>query len=126
LSEEQETKVKELFTTTIGNTSVGVTLEAMSPEDSPIMITKPEFLRRMKDMAKLSGENMSYMQGAADMYNVTVNSNHPIVSKMLEEGDALKQKDLTKQLYDLALLQQNMLTGEDLTHFINRSVNLIG
>ncbi len=126
LTEEQETKVKDLFTNTIDNKSVGVTLEAMSPEDKPIMITKPEFLRRMKDMAALSGQNMGYMQGMSDMYNVTVNSNHPIISKVLEEGDEAKQKDLTKQLYDLALLQQNMLSGEDLTNFINRSVNLIG
>lgn len=126
LTEDQEKTVKELFEKTINNQSAMVNLKSLSPDDKPILITRPEFMRRMKDMSALGGGNpMMGMGGMPDMFNVVVNSNHPIVSKILGESAEETKTALTKQLYDLALLQQNMLKGADLTAFINRSITLI-
>jgi molecular chaperone HtpG len=54
-----------------------------------------------------------------------VNTNHPLISKILNEKKEEKQKQLTKQAADLAMLSQGLLKGEDMTRFIKRSVELI-
>jgi len=59
------------------------------------------------------------------MYNLVVNSNHPLISKILSESDKEKQNALAKQAADLALLSQGLLKGEQLTSFIKRSVEMI-
>ena len=79
----------------------------------------------MKDMSKLGG-GMDYMGTMPDAYNLVVNSNHKLVGELLNESDTEKQEHLAKQLTDLAKLSQNLLKGEDLTAFINRSVEMIG
>lgn len=120
LSEADQTKLKDLFTSVLTDKSVQVSVAPAPSDELPVTITLPEFLRRMKDMAALSGEGGMWanMPGG---YNVVVNANHPLASRLLAtEGDA--QTTLAKQLYDLALLSQNMLTGADLTAFVQRSV----
>ncbi len=124
LSAENEKVVQEVFENAINNKDRKVTLEAMSPEELPVNITQPEFMRRMKDMQAMGGGGMSFMGNMPEMLSVTVNSNHPLIGKILNEGDKSVKKDLAKQAYDLALLSQGMLTGADLTHFIQRSLDL--
>lgn len=124
LSKDEEEQVKKTFETAISNQHMTVSVEAMSPEDLPVVITMTEFMRRMKDMAKTGG-GYGFMGSMPDNYNVAVNGNHPIVQKILKaENDEQKTK-LAKQAYDLALLSQNMLTGAELTNFIKRSVELV-
>ena len=124
LTETQEKGVKELFEKTIGQKMVTVMLQPLAADSSPVQITKPEFMSRMKDMQYLSGGN-DFGMGMPEMYNVIVNANHPVISKLADmDGDEEKGK-LSKQLYDLALLQQNMLTGAELTDFVNRSVGML-
>jgi molecular chaperone HtpG len=60
-----------------------------------------------------------------DEINMTVNANHPIYLQILEESDNDKQQKQVRNLADLALLSQNLLTGADLTAFVNRSVELM-
>ena len=60
-----------------------------------------------------------------DMHNLVINTNHPLIGRILEETDPEKQKNLARQATDLALLSQNLLKGEELTKFIRRSVELI-
>ncbi len=124
LSAENEKVVQDVFESAINNKDRKVTLEAMSPEELPVNITQPEFMRRMKDMQAMGGGGMSFMGNMPEMLSVTVNSNHPLIGKILNAGDESVKKDLAKQAYDLALLSQGMLTGADLTHFIQRSINL--
>jgi molecular chaperone HtpG len=126
LSQDEQDKVKAVFETAISNKSMSVAVESLSPTDLPVVITMSEFMRRMKDMAKLGGGGgYSFMGTMPDSYNVAVNANHTIVQKILKaETDDQKAK-LAKQAYDLALLSQNMLTGADLTSFIRRSVELV-
>ncbi|GAA4395222.1 molecular chaperone HtpG [Nibrella viscosa] len=124
LSEADQTKLKEVFEKTLDNKALTVSIEAMPTDELPVTITLPEFLRRMKDMSALSGER-SFYGNMPNTYNVVVNANHPLSAKVLaaEEGEA--QQKLAKQLYDLALLSQNMLTGADLTAFVRRTVETL-
>ncbi|MBD2702768.1 molecular chaperone HtpG [Spirosoma sp. BT702] len=121
LSEDDQKKLKEVFDQVLDNKMLNVSVEAMPTDELPVTITMPEFMRRMKDMSALSGESSFYGNFPAT-YNVAVNANHPLTAKILTETDADTQKSLVKQVYDLALLSQNMLTGADLTAFVRRTV----
>jgi molecular chaperone HtpG len=79
----------------------------------------------MKDMSAMGGGGMNFYGSMPDMYNLIVNTNHPLISKILNEKETEKQKQLTKQAADLAMLSQGLLKGEDMTKFIKRSVELI-
>lgn len=124
LSKEQEDKLKELFETTIEKSKADIELKALSPTDAPIVITRNEFMRRMLEMQKMGGGSPFMFGGMDEKLNLVINTNHPINTKLLEE-DATHQEKHIKQLYDLALLSQNMLKGEALTNFVQRSFELI-
>lgn len=121
LSEEQTTKLKELFEKVLNNKTLSILIESLAQDEMPVIITQPEFIRRMQEMSRGGG-----MMGMGNfmMLNVSVNANHSIIHKILE-SDETTQIDLIKQVYDLALLSQNMLNGEALTRFVQRSVNLV-
>lgn len=121
LTAEQQEKLKKLFETQIDNTMAKIELHPLSPDDAPITITRNEFMRRMKDMQALGGNQ--FMGNFPDSYNVVLNSNHPLLDKLLKKKQENKEV-MAKQLYDLALLSQNMLKGEALTNFVNRSFQL--
>ncbi|GAB3643518.1 molecular chaperone HtpG [Spirosoma arcticum] len=121
LSTDDQTKLKELFEQVLDNKSLMVSIEAQPTDELPVTITQPEFMRRMKDMSALSGEQSFYGNFPMSL-NVVVNANHPLIGKVLAEANADAQKSLVKQVYDLALLAQNMLTGADLTAFVRRTV----
>jgi molecular chaperone HtpG len=124
LTEEQTTKVKEIFDKAINKPVYQVAVEAMNPDELPVTVTMDEFMRRMKDMAAMGG-GMSFYGNMPDSYKVAVNGNHKLVSKILASTDENEQAALAKQAFDLALLSQGLLTGADLTAFVNRSVSLI-
>ncbi|QQS29502.1 MAG: molecular chaperone HtpG [Sphingobacteriales bacterium] len=124
LTSEQEEQLKEMFNKVVDANSAMIMLRPMSPTDAPVLVTRPEFIRRWKDMSNISGGKQDNMFG--DMYNLVLNTNHPaLVSLLSNTQDEEHQKHLVQQLYDLALLQQNMLKGAELTRFINRSISLL-
>ncbi len=123
LSEDEQKKLEPIIQETVSKEQFHVIFENLSETDAPMIITRPEFMRRMKDMNQMGGSSMGF--NMPDMYNLVVNSNHPLISRILNEGDADKQKNLAKQTTDLALLSQGLLKGESLTKFIKRSVELI-
>jgi molecular chaperone HtpG len=123
LSEEEETSVKSLFDAVVDHNAATVVLTPMSPDDNPVAITRPEFMRRMKEMSAYNG--MEFAATMPDQYNLVVNANHPIIGSLLKkEGD--QQSEAVKQLHDLALLSQGMLKGNDLSNFVKRSLTMIG
>jgi len=73
-----------------------VSYESLSEEDQPVMITQSEFMRRMKDMQEMSGQASMY-GNMPDSYNLVVNANHPLVSKISEQTE----KKLGKKLEEL-------------------------
>ncbi len=70
-----------------------VQFEALSENDQPVMITQSEYMRRMKDMSAMSGGGNMF-GGFPDSYNMVVNTNHPLISKMVED----KNKKLSEKL----------------------------
>ncbi|MBX2944266.1 MAG: molecular chaperone HtpG [Cyclobacteriaceae bacterium] len=125
LSKEEEEQVKSIFEKAINNTHMTVTVNAMATDDFPVVITMSEFMRRMKDMAKMGGGGYAFMGSMPDSYTVAVNGNHGIIQKILKAETEEQKTKLAKQAFDLALLSQNMLTGADLTNFIKRSVEFV-
>ncbi len=123
LSKEEEEQLKPVFEEIMPKEKFTVQFESLSEKSRPFTITQPEFMRRMKDMNAVGGGNM--MGAMPDMYNLIVNSNHPLISKILNTKKKESQLELTKQATDLALLSQNLLKGKDLTDFIDRSLELI-
>jgi molecular chaperone HtpG len=124
LSEENQNKLKSLIEDVVPQTTYTVQLEPMDSQAMPFMITHPEFMRRMKEMQQTGGGGM-FGGNMPEMYNLIVNVNHPLVSQILETKTKKKQDRLIKQAVDLARLSQNLLKGEELTSFINRSFELI-
>jgi molecular chaperone HtpG len=123
LNEEQQKELTPIFEKEIDKAKFHITYESLAPADLPVMITQPEFMRRMKDMSALGG--YSFMGNLPDSYNLVINSNHPLILQLLETKEEDKQSKLSKQLIDLALLSQNLLKGEALSSFIKRSVEII-
>ncbi|WP_448518963.1 molecular chaperone HtpG [Rhodoflexus sp.] len=119
LSEDEKNQVIELFKKISGKETV--TVEAISTDELPVSIVVPEFFRRMKEMAMLSG-GIDYMSNLPDQLNIVVNGNHPLISRLLKEQNADEREKIARHTYDLALLAQNMLNGKDLTAFLNRSL----
>lgn len=124
LSEKEQEKLKPLFEKYAAKEHYSIIFESLSEKDQPVIITQPEFMRRMKDMSKLGG-GMDFMGTMRESYNLVINSNHPVISEILNKKEENKQNDLVKQVTDLAKLSQNLLKGQDLTDFIKRSVELI-
>ncbi len=124
LSQAEQDKVKEIFTTAVKNIGSGhIELKALSPNDMPVMITRPEFMRRMKEMQALQGMDMNMFP---DTYNVVINTNHPLIAdKLIKMRSEDKKADFANYLHDLALLNQGMLSGEELSTFVSRSLEFI-
>jgi molecular chaperone HtpG len=124
LSEQEQEAVKKIFEDLVkGKAGNSVTLSPLSPDDQPVQITRPEFIRRMKEMQALSGGGFGDM---GDMYNVVVNTNHPFIAERLlkmEEGEG--RAAFGKHLLNLALLNQGMLKGADLTAFVKKSLEFL-
>jgi len=124
LTEEQSEKVKTIFDKAINKPAYKVELESLNPDELPVTVTMDEFMRRMKEMAAMGG-GMGFYGNLPDNYKVVINANHKLVSKILAQESEESQSQLAKQAFDLALLSQGLLTGAELTEFVNRSVNLI-
>lgn len=125
LSKEEETRLRELFDMKVPSLHVTVEIKALSPDAPPVVATRPEFSRRMKDMASLGGQMAGFYANMPDEVTLTVNGNHNIFQTVLHEDDKNKQEKIVHNLADLALLSQGLLKGNELTDFINRSVELI-
>ncbi len=123
LSKEEEEKLKTSFESVVNKEKYSVQFESMSETDSPVIITQPEFIRRMMEQQRLGGN--SFYGAFPEMYNVVVNANHPKVVQLLGKEDAIRQEQI-KNLTDLALLSNGLLKGEALHQFIERSVEQIG
>jgi molecular chaperone HtpG len=123
LSKDEEASLKELFAVKVTGATVNVEVKGLSPETPPVVATRSEFMRRMKDMAAVNS-GMQWYGEMPDEVTLTVNGNHPVYKSILSE-DADKQQKKVHNLADLALLSQGLLKGNDLTEFINRSVELM-
>ena len=120
LSKAEEEKLKPLFEEAVNKEKYTVQLESMPESEAPILITQPEFIRRMMEQQRMGGGG--FYGAFPEMYQLVINENHPVMSKLLKMKSP-RQKETVKQLVDLAMLSQGLLKGEALTDFIHRSVN---
>ena len=126
LSKDEQEQLKSLFDVKPAELHVTVEVKGLSTETPPVVATRPEFMRRMKDMAAVGGGGMMGFYGSMpDEVTLTVNGNHPLYQSLLKETDTEKQQKQVRNLADLALLSQGLLKGGDLTNFINRSVEMM-
>ena len=125
LSSKEEETLKNLFDFKIPELTLTVEIKGLSADVQPVVATRPEFMRRMKDMAASSGPMGSFYASMPDEVLLTVNGNHPIYEAILKNKDTVSQQKQTRNLADLALLSQGMLKGAYLTEFIQRSIDLL-
>ncbi|MFL2565097.1 MAG: molecular chaperone HtpG [Parvicellaceae bacterium] len=124
LTKEQEELLKPIFEDISEKEKYTVQIESLSETEKPVLITQSEFMRRMKEQQAAGGGGMNMMGAMPEMYNLVINTNHPLISKLIDSKGE-KQKKLAKQSLDLALLSHGMLKGKDLTEFVERSFDLI-
>ncbi len=125
LSKDETENLKKLFEFPKGDLRVTVEVKGLNKDTAPVIATRPEFMRRMKDMGAVGGGMTAFYAQMPDEVTLTVNGNHPIYQGLLKEADVAKQEKQIKNLADLALLSQGLLKGAELTNFINRSVELM-
>ncbi|MSQ38758.1 MAG: molecular chaperone HtpG [Chitinophagaceae bacterium] len=126
LSKDEVEQAKKLFEFQIPETTITVEVKGLSQDAAPVIATRPEFMRRMKDMASMGGGGMTaFYAQMPDEVHLTINGNHSIFQALLKEADVEKQQKQARNLADLALLSQGLLKGAELTNFINRSVDLL-
>jgi molecular chaperone HtpG len=125
LSDEEKEKLKTEIEEVTKEKGYTIQMEAMESSASPFIITEPEFMRRMKEMQQTGGGGMFGMGNMPDMYNLIVNTNHELVSEILNTKTAKKRERLINQSLDLARLSKGLLKGEELTNFIARSYDMI-
>lgn len=124
LSDKEKENLKEVLEVAVPKEKFSVRLEDMESTEAPFIITVPEFMRRMREMS-MTGGGMFGMTDMPEMYDLVVNTNHHLSSKILGEANDDAKKELISRALDLAKLQQNLLHGEELTNFIKRSYEAI-
>lgn len=130
LDEERLKVLTEAFTAQMPSTDkVKYSVEARALEEyaAPTLIIQSEYMRRMKDMARLQ-PGMAFYGDMPEMYSLILNTNNRLVKAILtdiEAGAKPEENDCLHQLIDLALLQNGQLKGEALQKFVQRSLDLM-
>ena len=99
-----------------------VEAENLGESNDAVLITQNEFMRRYREMSSMGG-GLNFYGQMPESYNVVVNMEHPLV-KQLVEGN-YEDKELLRQLADLALLSNGLLKGKALADFISRSAKVV-
>lgn len=121
LNDTEKETLKKDIETAVSDAKFTVQLEDLASEDAPLVITQPEFMRRMKDMQATGGGGMFGMGNFPEMYNLVVNANSEFASELLKSDDNDAKKEKIQYALDLAKLSQNLLKGKELTDFIQKS-----
>ncbi|MGB0862290.1 MAG: molecular chaperone HtpG [Saprospiraceae bacterium] len=125
LSDDVQDELKVWFTKRAEVDKATVEMVALSPDEMPVVITKPEFMRRMQEMSRMQGNNA--FGNFPETFNLIVNTNHTLINEKLLNLESEEEKvELVDYLYNLARLNQNMLKGQDLASFVKKSINFLG
>ena len=96
LSEDQSDNLSAVFRTQlpkIEHTEFMVQVDALGAEARPVVITQNEYMRRMKEMSRFQ-PGMSFYGQMPDSFNLVLNSDHPLVKKVLDESSAATEEAL--------------------------------
>ncbi len=122
LNTEEEGLLKALFEKAADNKLATVQFQVLREDDMPVLIARPEHTRRMKEMAR---NGMFGMGDFPEHFYIIINSGHSLPKSILLREEAT-QIEIARHLYNLALLQQGMLTGAEMTRFVENSIALAG
>tara|TARA_B100000700_G_scaffold3155_1_gene3702 strand:- start:55 stop:1932 length:1878 start_codon:yes stop_codon:yes gene_type:complete len=122
LSDKEKEKLKPFIEKVVPSEKYTVKLESMDSKAMPFVLIQPEFMRRMKEMQQTGG---GMMGSFPEMHTLLVNTNHALVGQILNTKTPKKRENLINQALDLAKLSQNLLKGQELTEFINRSLKMV-
>lgn len=125
LSDDEKTQLKTSIETVVPKEKYTIQVESLDSNAAPFIITQSEFMRRMKEMSRSGGGGMFGMGNFPEMYNLVVNANSELASRLLIEKDTAIQQKLISQALDLAKISQGLLKGEELTNFVKRSFEMI-
>lgn len=124
ISETESEDLKKEFEGYLGaDSAYKVETKALGAQEPPVLLTQPEFMRRMRDMAAMG--QMSMMGSFPETWNVVLNTAHPVIADISRQTDTAHKSELIAQVSDLAMLSANKLSGEKLAAFIDRSLALI-
>ena len=136
LSEAEQEELSVIFQAVLPKENqYFVQADNLGADAAPILITQSEFMRRYREMSAMGG-GMNFYGEMPVMYNITVNMENPLISKILEVKPAAGTEkaeleafagdnEILKQITDLALLANGMLKGKDLSDFISRSAKVV-
>ncbi len=121
LDDKQKESLKAAFEKVIDKLRFNVEFSNEAEGGSPVEVTQNEWMRRMKDMEAMGGSPMSFYGSMPDSYTLILNTNHPVISGLLEKEET-EQEAAIRQIYDLALLSKNLLKGKELSEFVKRNM----
>jgi molecular chaperone HtpG len=121
LSDKEKEDLKAKIEEVVPKATYSVQTKAMDSADQPFLIVQSEWMRRMKDMQATGGGGFMAMGGFPDSYELVINENHTIASKILEEKDNDSRTKLIQKAFDIARLSQGLLKGQELNDFIQNS-----
>lgn len=125
LTEDNKKELSGIFENVADKNRFVLSCEDLSASEAPVLVTQNEFMRRMTEMNAVGGGGMSMFGKMPESYNLILNSNHPLMQKILNEAEVPNRERIAKQAVDLALLGKNLLKGEELTGFIKRSIEIL-
>lgn len=122
LNDEEKQQVEAVYKEFVRSPLVVVKTEVMDESEPPVTVVRPEHQRRIYEMSQ---KGMLGDRSMLDMYNVVLNANHPLMKRLLLLPEGAERERLARHSYELALLAQNMLHGEELSAFIQRNLQMM-
>jgi len=124
ISETEAGDLKKEFEEVLKNAgNYTVETKALGEQEPPLLLTQPEFMRRMRDMAAMG--QMSMMGNFPETWNAVLNTAHPAIASIAREMETERKQEKVAQITDLALLAAGKLSGERLAVFVQRSLSLM-
>jgi len=96
LSADEQAMASTLFKSqipAIEKSEFYVSFAALAATDQPVVITQSEYMRRMKEMAQFQS-GMNFYGELPNAYNLTLNTNHPVVKKVIEAANESLEGEL--------------------------------
>ena len=96
LSQEQSDNLSAVFKSQMpkmDKTEFMVQVDALGEEARPVIITQNEWMRRMKEMSRFQ-QGMNFYGQMPDSFNIVLNSDHPLVKRVLADSEAATAEEL--------------------------------
>lgn len=107
-SKEQMEDMKAVFRGQIKpDENFTVVIETLEENDAPVMITRSEYMRRMKEMSQIGG-GFSFYGELPDSYSLVVNCNHPLIEKISSDADKTLEQFLKENSSETAKIKEEI------------------